>query len=42
MQKTNFTAESGSFMRKTRGYSIVQNEALFNDNLSMSAKGYTP
>ena len=39
MQKTNFTAESGSFMRKTRGYSIVQNEALFNDNLSMSAKG---
>ena len=39
MQKTNSTAESGSFMRKTRGYSIVQNEALFNDNLSMSAKG---
>ena len=39
MQKTHSTAESGSFMRKTRGYSIVQNEALFNDNLSMSAKG---
>ena len=39
MQKTNSTAENGSFMRKTRGYSIVQNEALFNDSLSMSAKG---
>ena len=39
VKNTNSAAESGSFVRKTRGYSVVQNEALFNDNLSMSAKG---
>lgn len=39
MKNTNSAAESGSFVRKTRGYSVVQNEALFNDSLSMSAKG---
>lgn len=39
MKNTNSAAESGAFVRKTRGYSVVQNEALFNDSLSMSAKG---
>ena len=39
MKNTNSAAESGAFIRKTRGYSVVQNEALFNDSLSMSAKG---
>lgn len=43
MKNTNSAAESGAFVRKTRGYSVVQNEALFNDSLSMSAKGlYLP
>lgn len=37
MKNTNSAAESGAFIRKTRGYSVVQNEALFNDSLSMSA-----
>ena len=40
MKNTSSAAESGSFVRKTRGYSVVQNEALFNDSLSMSAKAY--
>ena len=40
MKNTNSAAESGAFVRKTRGYSVVQNEALFNDSLSMSAKGF--
>ena len=39
VKNTNSAAESGAFVRKTRGYSVVQNEALFNDSLSMSAKG---
>lgn len=39
MKNTNSAAESGAFVRKTRGYSVVQNEALFNDSLSMSTKG---
>ena len=37
VKNTNSAAESGAFVRKTRGYSVVQNEALFNDSLSMSA-----
>ena len=39
MKNTNPAAESGAFIRRARGYSVVQNEALFNDRLSMSAKG---
>ena len=31
VKNTNSAAESGAFIRKTRGYSVVQNEALFND-----------
>ena len=30
VKNTSSAAESGSFVRKTRGYSVVQNEALFN------------
>ena len=39
MKNTNPAAESGAFIRRARGYCVVQNEALFNDRLSMSAKG---
>ena len=39
MKNTNPAADSGAFIRRARGYSVVQNEALFNDRLSMSAKG---
>lgn len=30
MKNTNPAAESGAFIRRTRGYSVVQNEALMN------------